>query len=338
MKKYFIVLILFSISFCTSTSKNEVNEADDTESLLTIDALLDSIVDIHSKTYEEYFVSRTFFDNISQLIDKYKTQEGIYWDELSARDELILFTSLIDTIFPDIMKAMSQYDLNRTSHLETIKKRYFYHYYFYKLQAFNEEVLEDVLLWNNWYDNETNFNANVVYDGQGGSASPHERNTFDQSITDSGIDEILEIYFLLQGEHYKVDESIYQEIPRSEFEKEYALYLDAINNSFEGSLASYTISEKVEMLNTTKNAWYEFMEKRREISNSLNDSLKAVFDRATYRYQKKHLLDFKNNYTQHTYLNSSSFEMVLKNTCSYSTLYNSERPFGTPGIYSRMSD
>lgn len=161
----------------------------------------------------------------------------------------------------------------------------------------------------------------------GGSASPMAYSQLSEEIFQMRFIEILDIYFALQIKEYKPDR-IYKPISRNIITQEYDTILHAIDtNSYYDYLDKSSIEKaKAGLLNEQK-VWNNIMKARKETSRKLHGRIKSVYDNATYRLQRYHLIQLKNAFNGYGAMSNDIYSCLLSDTCSYDELLHAPNFF-----------
>lgn len=130
----------------------------------------------------------------------------------------------------------------------------------------------------------------------------------------------LDLYFVLQVKKYKPDK-VYKPIPNSIITQEYNAILHAIDTKDYYDYLDISSKEKVKacLLNEQK-AWNSLMKARKNTSRELYGRIKTVYDNATYRLQRYHLIQLKNAFEGYGAMSNDVYSCLLSDTCSYDEL------------------
>lgn len=130
----------------------------------------------------------------------------------------------------------------------------------------------------------------------------------------------LDLYFALQVKKYKPDK-VYKPIPNSIITQEYNAILHAIDTKDYYDYLDISSKEKVKacLLNEQK-AWNSLMKARKKTSRELYGRIKTVYDNATYRLQRYHLIQLKNAFEGYGAMSNDVYSCLLSDTCSYDEL------------------
>lgn len=139
--------------------------------------------------------------------------------------------------------------------------------------------------------------------------------------------EILDIYFALQIKEYKPDR-IYKPISRNIITQEQDSILHAIDtNSYYDYLDKSSIKKaKAGLLNEQK-VWNNILKARKGTSRKLHGRIKSVYDNATYRLQRYHLIQLKNAFNGYGAMSNDIYSYLLSDTCSYDELLHAPNFF-----------
>ena len=130
----------------------------------------------------------------------------------------------------------------------------------------------------------------------------------------------LDLYFALQAENYKPDK-VYKPISNSIIIQEYNTILHAIDNKNYYDYLDIGSREKVKAcLSNEQKAWNSLMKVRKSTSRRLQGRIKSVYDNATYRLQRYHLIQLKNAFEGYGAMSNDVYSCLLSDTCSYEEL------------------
>lgn len=323
-----------------SPQNDSVQLAADIENLVLTDSLFfDSIYYIYINNRETYEEQVVFDNQMTTLIDEYSKLKG---ENLSAQSKVKEHANLVAFLaetFPDSLYAGTQKDMNFAGMIDMIEAKYLMVHYEYLLtDAMPTEKLKELKSKESkaWYDfarAQSKFQWDVMIDGGGGSCAGLANTQLNNYLSDARNEGNLALYFKLHQENYKSNEkSDYKPIEKNYFDKEYAIYAEAIKDAKAETLSQHSVEEKLQALKENENSFNSLLEIRQEISQELEGELKSIFDKATYRIQKIHLINLKNNYSQYGCNSDSAFEMYLKENDSHQKVLNAEHPFGVPTI------
>ena len=137
----------------------------------------------------------------------------------------------------------------------------------------------------------------------------------------------LDLYFALQAENYKPDK-VYKPISNSIIIQEYNTIFHAINNKNYYDYLDIGSREKAKAcLSNEQKAWNNLMKVRKSTSRRLQGRIKSVYDNATYRLQRYHLIQLKNAFEGYGAMSNDVYLCLLSDTCSYDELLHSPNFF-----------
>lgn len=138
---------------------------------------------------------------------------------------------------------------------------------------------------------QINYFDSIGYDD--GSASYMAYSQLSEEMFQMHFAGILDLYFALQVKKYKSNK-VYKPIPNSIITQEYNAILHAIDTKDYYDYLDISSKEKVKvcLLNEQK-AWNSLMKARKNTSRELYGRIKTVYDNATYRLQRYHLIQLK---------------------------------------------
>ena len=110
------------------------------------------------------------------------------------------------------------------------------------------------------------------------------------------------------------------------FEKEYLITTNLVQDTPIFTDRYYPLEQRMQIVQQEKKAWYELMESRNKVSQHLTSHIKFVYDNATYRLQKQHLVELKNEFNEYGVTSSEYQKLLLTDSCSYEELLNTKRP------------
>ena len=137
----------------------------------------------------------------------------------------------------------------------------------------------------------------------------------------------LDLYFALQAENYKPDK-VYKPISNSIIIQEYDTIFHAIDTKNFYDYLDIGSREKVKAcLSNEQKAWNSLMKVRKSTSRRLQGRIKSVYDNATYRLQRYHLIQLKNAFEGYGAMSNDVYSCLLSDTCSYDELLHSPNFF-----------
>lgn len=130
--------------------------------------------------------------------------------------------------------------------------------------------------------------------------------------------------FLALNDNY-ISNYTYLELSDSIFEKEYEhIAYDLIPRKVlydEGLVRRYDESVDRNAILNIRSKWNDFMIVRNEIAENLPYDLKLVWNNATYRFQRSHLILLKNEFEGLGMTNKDMDRVLLSDSCSYEELF-----------------
>jgi len=171
---------------------------------------------------------------------------------------------------------------------------------------------------------QINYFDSIGYSGSASSIAYSQ--LFDEMYT-IHLKGTLDLYFALQVKKYKPDK-VYKPIPNSIITQEYNAILHAIDTKDYYDYLDISSKEKVKvcLLNEQK-AWNSLMKARKNTSRKLYGRIKTVYDNATYRLQRYHLIQLKNAFEGYGAMSNDVYSCLLSDTCSYDELLHAPNFF-----------
>ena len=161
----------------------------------------------------------------------------------------------------------------------------------------------------------------------GGSASSMAYSQLCDEMYAIHLKGTLDLYFALQAENYKPDK-VYKPISNSIIIQEYNTIFHAINNKNYYDYLDIGSREKAKAcLSNEQKAWNNLMKVRKSTSRRLQGRIKSVYDNATYRLQRYHLIQLKNAFEGYGAMSNDVYLCLLSDTCSYDELLHSPNFF-----------
>ena len=173
---------------------------------------------------------------------------------------------------------------------------------------------------------QINYFDSIGYGG-GGSASSMAYSQLCDEMYAIHLKGTLDLYFALQAENYKPDK-VYKPISNSIIIQEYNTILHAIDNKNYYDYLDIGSREKVKAcLSNEQKAWNSLMKVRKSTSRRLQGRIKSVYDNATYRLQRYHLIQLKNAFKGYGAMSNDVYSCLLSDTCSYEELLHTPNFF-----------
>lgn len=267
---------------------------------------------------------------IESWLDKYYTAKGIS-EKTNTIEEYHQRDSIINRFIIDVEQIDELQDILIYFHITSIYECYLYHHYLECLSQTIEEqeirntVAKEIVAWRNFYDSQSEtlriFLSEIGSGVTRGSTFFSFKTSFYSRIKDS----LLDLYWALTNPTYVI-KSKFIPINEEYFEKEYLLMTDVIQDTTQFSDCYYPLEERLQIVQQEKKAWFELMQRREIVSRQLSGNVKSVYDNATYRLQKQHLIELKNEFDEYGCLSAEYGELLLTDSCSYEKLLNSKHP------------
>ena len=161
----------------------------------------------------------------------------------------------------------------------------------------------------------------------GGSASSMAYSQLYDEMYSVHLKGTLDLYFALQAENYKPDK-VYKPISNNIVIQEYNTILHAIDSKNYYDYLDIGSREKAKAcLSNEQKAWNNLMKVRKSTSRRLQGRIKSVYDNATYRLQRYHLIQLKNAFEGYGAMSNDVYLCLLSDTCSYDELLHSPNFF-----------
>lgn len=357
--KYYILLLVLCLLDCNSQSNKQGNLSN-LEQQETIEQI--TITDNHellfqrlscetyvkandfAKTYpDEYKMTNAVLgldmltssqDTLNLFIeswlDKYYTAKRIS-KKTNTIEEYHQRDSIINRFIIDVEQIDELQDILIYFHITSIYECYLYHHYLECLSQTIEEqelrnaVTEEITAWKNFYDSQSETLRIFISDIGSGVTRGSTFFSFQTSFYSKMKVSILDLYWALTNLTYTVN-SKFIPISKKYFEKEYLIMTDIIQDTTQFSDHYYPLEERLQIVQQEKKAWFELMQRREIVSRQLSGNVKSVYDNATYRLQKQHLIEMKNEFDEYGCLSAEYGELLLTDSCSYEKLLNSKHP------------
>lgn len=267
---------------------------------------------------------------IESWLDKYYTARGIS-KKTNTIEEYHQRDSIINGFIIDVEQIEELQDILIYFHITSIYECYLYHHYLECLSQTIEEqeirntVAKEIVAWRNFYDSQSETLRIFLSEIGSGVTRGSTFFSFKTSFYSRMKVSILDLYWALTNSTYAINSKF---IPINEkyFEKEYRLMADIIQDTTQFSDRYYPFEERLQIVQQEKKAWFELMQRREIVSRQLSGNVKSVYDNATYRLQKQHLIELKNEFDEYGCLSAEYGELLLTDSCSYEKLLNSKHP------------
>lgn len=218
----------------------------------------------------------------------------------------------------------NQMQINASFNISEIWMEYLRYHYEKQLEELLKEKSVPLSLHTEQEEYSQLLKAQICYlDSIGygdGSASCMAYSQLSEEMFQMRFAGILDLYFALQVKKYEPDK-VYKSIPNSIITQEYNAILHAIDTKDYYDYLDISSKEKVKvcLLNEQK-AWNSLMKARKNTSRKLYGRIKTVYDNATYRLQRYHLIQLKNAFEGYGAMSNDVYSCLLSDTCSYDEL------------------
>lgn len=179
--------------------------------------------------------------------------------------------------------------------------------------------------WKRFVDRQLAVLDTVVYGNEQFSMRSSVFGDFMTTRLERRIQSMTELFAVLTESNYKSKKQ-YIFISENRMNQEYArLENDIKNKKIENYM--YPRKNQFQTLYSEQRAWKELMEARMQVSNLLNGNARFVYEQTTYRMQKQHLVQLKNEFDEELVVASREWaNAMLKEDCDYKTLLSNTRP------------
>jgi len=267
---------------------------------------------------------------IESWLDKYYTARGIS-EKTNTIEEYHQRDSIINGFIIDVEQIDELQDILIYFHITSIYECYLSHHYLECLsqtiekQELRNTVTKEIVAWRNFYDSQSETLRIFLSEIGSGVTRGSTFFSFKTSFYSRMKVSILDLYCALTNSTYAINSKF---IPINEkyFEKEYRLMADIIQDTTQFSDRYYPFEERLQIVQQEKKAWFELMQRREIVSRYLSGNVKSVYDNATYRLQKQHLIELKNEFDEYGCLSAEYGKLLLTDSCSYEKLLNSKHP------------
>lgn len=263
-------------------------------------------------------------------LDKYYERKGII-KKINTIEEYNQRSCIVNKLIIEINQMEELQDVICNSLITSIYENYLCDYYLdkliqlpkdYKLQNAIEKEID---AWNRFYDRQSETLRVFISDIGSGVTRGFIFLYFKTSFYSRMKVSILDLYWALTNPTYTIKQKF---IPLSEkyFEKEYLITTNLVQDTTIFTDRYYPLEQRMQIVQQEKKAWYELMESRNKVSQHLTSHIKFVYDNATYRLQKQHLVELKNEFNEYGVTSSEYQKLLLTDSCSYEELLNTKRP------------
>jgi hypothetical protein len=267
---------------------------------------------------------------IESWLDKYYTAKGIS-EKTNTIEEYYQRDSIINGFIIDVEQIDELQDILIYFHITSIYECYLSHHYLECLSQTIEEqelrntLTKEIVAWRNFYDSQSETLRIFLSEIGSGVTRGSTFFSFKTSFYSRMKVSILDLYWALTNSTYAINSKF---IPINEkyFEKEYRLMADIIQDTTQFSDRYYPFEERLQIVQQEKKAWFELMQRREIVSRQLSGNVKSVYENATYRLQKQHLIELKNEFDEYGCFGAEYGKLLLTDSCSYEKLLNSKHP------------
>lgn len=268
----------------------------------------------------------SIFEQVENSISQYIDQNGTFSSE-DAIENYYMIDSILHNLYDYNEPIENQWQLytNLTIKVHQIK---FLNYYLlnqisskadnkFSNLLYEEKVLTDSLEWAIHNFLESHIDNAAVYDDQHYLIKYYNISLNIYLNRNETLKELL--FSMNDDDHYTPK---YHKLPISLFDKEYKhIQNDLIPHK--SSSTRYNEASDRQAIITIKQVWSDFIAKRNEISQLLPPRHRKVWDNATYRFQRSHLIVLKNEF-EGLWLpglpQEAAQEVILQDTCTYEEL------------------
>lgn len=136
-----------------------------------------------------------------------------------------------------------------------------------------------------------------------------------KSISEAKTRADVDLYYSLGKSSYQPDQT-YEKIPEQFFYDVYNGYIKDIKDT-----KQIGIGPKIQILMREQKTWMSFIFARKLLAQKLTKEQKEIYENATNRLQKWHLVQLQNRFAGYGYCSDAFRSSLLSDTCSYPALY-----------------
>lgn len=127
----------------------------------------------------------------------------------------------------------------------------------------------------------------------------------------------IDLYSLLTQKNYATSDTLYEKLT-----EQFAFY-DVYNVFIKDIKATGKVGfgKKIQALTDEQKAWMGYIYARRVLSGKLSKEQEAIYDNATNRMQKWHIIQLKNRFKGYGYCSEAFKNSLLQENCSYTDFY-----------------
>lgn len=272
----------------------------------------------------------TLHSIIDSWMDKYYKKKGIVKKE-NTIEEYNQRDSVVNSFCIDIDQIDEFQDILYYYEIQSIWEDYMYFHYLGKLlyelkdanlkNAFKKELTA----WKNLYDSQVR--TLEVFTSDIGSRDTRDFmfSNFKTSFYTRMKESLLDLYWALTDSGYSIQQE-FVPLEKTYFEREYQVTTQLVQDTTMFMDDYHNLEQRTQIVQQEKIVWYELMDRREDVSSLLLGQVKSVYDNATYRLQKQHLIELKNEFDEYGYSSAEYSDYILKEDCSYEELLNLKRP------------
>lgn len=215
--------------------------------------------------------------------------------------------------------------------ISSIYENYLCKYYLDKLVLFPKNyklenaIEKEIEAWNKFYDSQSETLRVFISDIGSGVTRASTFLSFKTSFYSKMKQSVLDLYWALTNQNHEIRKR-FVPISQMYFENEYQLTSNLMQDSTMFYDNFYSSDQRIKIVQQEKRDWYELMRSRNKVSQHLTNHIKFVYDNATYRLQKQHLVEIKNEFGEYGVTSSEYQKFLLTDSCSYEKLLKDKRP------------
>lgn len=258
---------------------------------------LDSLIEYQLKRYidqkggmKEELRKEVTYGQMRKFITRFMPTEQ---DDINADEELLLptidsdFELYISCYFQNMLKDMSEdKHLKEALKTEHLAWKSFRQHQIRLVKALNDNNVPEIVT--------TNLTKAI-------------------SINKTMAD--VDLYYALNNKDY-VPDNRYETIPDQFIYDVYNKYLRDIKDT-----KKIGIGPKLGALLKEQKSWFSYMYSRKLLSNKLTKEQQAIFDNATNRLQKWHIVQLQNRFGGYDYCSDAYRQSLLSDSCTYTAMY-----------------
>lgn len=273
-------------------------------------------------------------DTINAIIDcwlhNYYEMKGIIKDT-NTIDEYNQRSNIVNKLIINIDQMEELQDIVCYYKIISIYENYLCDYYLDKLIQFPKNyklenaIEKEIETWNKFYDSQSETLSIFISDIGSGVTRASTFLSFKTSFYSKMKQSVLDLYWALTNQNHEIRKR-FVPISQMYFENEYQLTSNLMQDSTMFYDNFYSSDQRIKIVQQEKRDWYELMRSRNKVSQHLTNHIKFVYDNATYRLQKQHLVEIKNEFGEYGVISSEYQKFLLTDSCSYEKLLKDKRP------------